>query len=130
MRWLAALLLILSASPAWAQELSEVEYIRTIDGDTVVVVEGDEELHVRLLGINTPELGEGSAAAFAAAFVLAFVLERSGSVYLEREDGEEFDHYGRTLAWLWADCGSGPVELNTALVTAGLAVEAWGGVRR
>jgi len=127
------LLLLLLALPAWALEpvgeLSPVEYVRTIDGDTVVVVEDAEELHVRLLGIDAAELHDGTSAAFIAAAVVALVLERSSTVWLEREEGNELDHYGRTLAWVWVRTGAGAEELNSALVRGGWAVEAYGGVR-
>lgn len=129
MRIAALLLTFLLALPAWAAELSPVEYVRTIDGDTIVVVEDGEELHVRLLGIDAPELSDGLSQAFGAAFVLAFVLERSGMVWLERKPGEELDKYDRTLAWVWVRTGAGAEELNSALVRGGWAVEAYGGIR-
>lgn len=73
---------------------------RVVDGDTIVL-ENDE--HVRLLGVDTPELHHPSKPVQcfgkeAKAFTVAKIEGKK--VKLEFE-GPRKDRYGRTLAWVW-----------------------------
>jgi endonuclease YncB( thermonuclease family) len=75
-----------------------------IDGDTVILADGR---HVRLLGINAPELGrDGEAdeplAAAAAKYLRELVEDRTVRI----EPGRGRDRYGRTLAWLHLEDGT------------------------
>ncbi len=98
---------------------------KVVDGDTVTaVLEGGEEVQVRYLGIDTPELHHPSrereefgheAAAANAAFVLG------KRVFLER-DVQGLDRYGRHLAWVWVYGPRGPVLVNAKLVQLGYAM--------
>jgi hypothetical protein len=66
---------------------------RVIDGDTIVV---DNNTHVRMLGINTPEKGEKYSNE-AKVFLEKLVLNKT----VELEYGKERkDLYGRTLAYV------------------------------
>jgi len=83
-----------------------VRLIRVSDGDTIVVrrlgmggVAVGEPIHVRLCGIDTPELG--SASGFRSALFAAELLEHARSLKLEVEPRTPRDKYGRTLGWLW-----------------------------
>jgi len=66
--------------------------IRIIDGDTIVV---DGDIHVRLLGINTPEKGEKYYQE--AKNYLENLVNKT--VQLEYT-GEKIDKYGRILAYV------------------------------
>ena len=106
---IVAAAVLLAAGHAWAQppvlepisELVPVEYVRTIDGDTIVVRLDGEELHVRLLGIDAPEPREGTPEAFFSAGNLALMLSRSAAVNLEYDAAAGEDSSGRELAWVW-----------------------------
>jgi endonuclease YncB( thermonuclease family) len=104
---ITAAALLLACAPALAiepvAELVPVEYVRTIDGDTIVVLQDGEELRVRLLGIDAPELDSGEMAAFDAAGSLAGWLELAPAVYLEYDADAGHDAFGRELAWVWYD---------------------------
>jgi hypothetical protein len=69
---------------------TQAESVRVIDGDTVAI--GDQS--IRLVGIDTPEVGQKCAGAATAA------LKRivAGGVTVEPSRGT--DKYGRTLAYL------------------------------
>ncbi len=92
---------------------------QVIDGDTFILA--DRHIHVRLQGIDTPEIAHDGApaqrwSAEATTFTQHFVRDASGRVRLEI-DGESLDHYGRSLAFVW----DGERLLNEDLVRAGLA---------
>lgn len=80
-----------------------VEYVRTIDGDTIIVRDGTgEELHVRLFGVDCADLADGSVDAFAAAMFTARCLEDfAGAVAIEFDNAALTDSSGRWLAWVW-----------------------------
>lgn len=83
---------------------------QTIDGDTIVLEDGDK---VRLLGVDAPEAGTPCADA-AAAFTSGLVLGRE--VQLEF-DIEKRDVYGRLLAYVYV----GDLFVNGSLVKSGYA---------
>ena len=83
---------------------------RVIDGDTIV---SDENIHIRLLGINTPEKGEKyyeeakdflNNSIFNTTIKLEFTNDRT-------------DKYGRTLAYIFL----GDENVNIKLVENGFA---------
>lgn len=84
--------------PTGAHEVVEVG--RIFDGDTLQLTDGR---HVRLIGVNTPELGHGKGPdepfALAATRRLAR-LAPPGSRLSLYPGVERRDHYGRTLAHL------------------------------
>ncbi len=86
---------------------------RIVDGDTFYCEEGTK---VRLLGIDSPERGQGPAFG-SATRALRRWLPRGRTVILEG-DVRARDRYGRALAWVWA----GDTLINEAMVTAGWAV--------
>lgn len=86
---------------------------RVVDGDTFYC---DDRTKVRLLGIDSPERGQGSTFV-SASRALERWLPRGRSVVLEG-DVRSRDRYGRALAWVWA----GDTLVNEAMVSAGWAV--------
>jgi micrococcal nuclease len=119
-RLLAALVLLLATTaPGAADDAARV--VRVLDGDTIVAVAGAREIHVRLIGIDTPELHasekldrdaarsgrpvEAIQADGARARDAAEQLLRGRTVRLEY-DVERTDRYDRTLAWVWLPDGT------------------------
>lgn len=92
---------------------------RVVDGDTLQLRDGRQ---VRLLGINTPELGRRDTAAqpFAAAArdaLRAHVADTGGRIRLAA-GVKPRDRYGRTLAYVYTPEGA---DLGAALLVRGLA---------
>jgi len=88
---------------------SEFFYVeRVIDGDTFVV----NKTSVRLLGINTPEKGEGYYAE-AKEFLSQKVLNKSVKLEFGKE---KYDLYKRMLAYVFTD-----ENVNLQLVENGFA---------
>lgn len=89
------------------------ELVRITDGDTIVVKLDGEEVRVRYIGIDTPEVDEtlGSEATRANTDLLG-----TGPLTLVR-DQSATDRYGRMLAYVLTD----EQFINYALVRAGWA---------
>jgi len=110
----ATLLLVVGGySSAGAYSLSKV--VRVIDGDTIVLLNGEK---VRLLGINAPELGYNGelndpGALAAQQFLKTRVLNKF--VVIEK-DAEDKDHYGRSLAHVFLKSGE---HINVELLRHG-----------
>lgn len=92
---------------------------RVIDGDTVIISTGD---HVRLIGIDTPEIdyksGKTEAGAIAARDALQAMIAGQQQVLLVF-DQQRVDQYGRTLAHLFLADGT---NVQARLLALGLAV--------
>jgi len=86
---------------------------RVVDGDTFYCRDGRK---VRLLGVDSPEQGQGPAWRQAQSG-LARLTPVGGRVRLEG-DVAPTDRYGRALAWVWV----GGTLVNEALVRDGWAV--------
>jgi micrococcal nuclease len=86
---------------------------RVVDGDTFSCGDGRK---VRLIGLDSPELGQGRLG-LAARRALERLVPAGSSVRLEF-DIQPIDRYGRVLAYVWA----GDTLVNEALVRAGWAV--------
>lgn len=101
--------------------------IRVIDGDTVVL-EIDlgfrcriHDQHVRLLGLDTPELhGPDALKGIAAQMFTTTWFRSSATVYIESYRDQEQDSFGRILARVFRE--GDPVSLNDALLVAGKAI--------
>jgi micrococcal nuclease len=95
-----------------------------VDGDTIRVDLGGRTTTVRLIGVDTPELGDRhdpsvgpQPFAREASDFTRRKLHRQ-RVRLEYEPGERVDRYGRTLAYVFLDDGT---FMNRELVRSGLA---------
>lgn len=114
------------------QPLVSCKVIRLYDGDTIGCdfnanhkIDGQGE-HVRLLGIDTPEMSyspknhTGKDAPYAkAAKDRVYALTFGKTVYLEA-DKRRFDKYDRRLAYVYLDA-QGKQMLNITLLKEGLA---------
>lgn len=89
-----------------------------IDGDTVVLT---DNRHVRLIGINTPEIGHGERPAQPGADqaydYLSSLLPANTSINLQY-DRQRLDHYKRTLAHLFLEDGA---NVQALLLDRGLS---------
>jgi len=110
-------ILLASCDLGAADETAEVTHI--IDGDTVILRDGR---HIRLIGINTPEIGRNGKAsepgADAAQKHLQSLLQGHKQIFL-KFDAEEFDRYERTLAHLFLPDGE---NIQANLLAEGLAI--------
>jgi len=117
------LLLVLPGAVAHGGTLSVlgesrwVEVGRILDGDTFVTRGGE---HVRLLGINAPEIAHESSPAQPFGYKATRALTRliaGKSVHLEF-DVQHKDDYGRTLAQIYLQDGT---WVNGVMVRLGMA---------
>lgn len=98
--------------------------VRVVDGDTVRVDRGGEEIVVRLIGLDTPETvaPDRPVECFGPeASARTKDLAEGGEVWLEYDEVSGLtDKYDRTLAFVWLDSDT---MLNEVLVAEGYAEE-------
>ena len=80
--------------------------VRIVDGDTIAVVRGGQEVKVRLIGVDTPETVHPSKPVEAygkEASRFTTNLLKGEKVYLVRDPtkAEQSDQYGRLLAFVY-----------------------------
>ena len=122
MRTITLILVLLTTLvyEAWAQipdpvfATMETHCTRIVDGDTIELRGGET---VRLLGIDTPELGEPYADA-AKWYLYELVAHKT--LFLEF-DQQLRDIYNRLLAHIYVETEDGWVLVNAEMVRAGLA---------
>lgn len=99
------------------------DVVSVIDGDTIIIKSDDGDVHVRLIGIDTPEsvasdgYKENTPEGDKASEYTRNLLE-GNSVYLEY-DKELTDSYQRTLAYVYLPDGS--TMVNELLIQNGYA---------
>jgi endonuclease YncB( thermonuclease family) len=101
-----------------------VEYVH--DGDTLflrtdspnALVATTDDVKVRLLGIDTPEVGDNAECFGDQATEQLRALLPEGSLTWVTADQEPTDQYGRSLFYLWTDDGR---FVNYELVASGAA---------
>ena len=93
-------------------------YERVIDGDTLLLPDGEK---LRLIGVNTPELGHGDTRDERGARAAArFVRDFLGGRRIGIEIGVEArDRYGRLLVHVYREDGA---SLEGALLASGMAL--------
>lgn len=106
----------LSCSIGSSDETVEINHI--IDGDTVILKDGR---HVRLIGIDTPEIGrdgrKSDAGAESARSYLVSLVQGNKNILL-KFDSQRLDRYKRTLAHLFLPNGQ---NIQAILLAEGLA---------
>ncbi|WAJ38122.1 thermonuclease family protein [Pseudomonas sp. GOM7] len=99
-------------------DLPQVAVRQVVDGDTLRLVDGRS---VRLIGINTPELGRKGRSdepyAVQARRRLQALVEASGGKLGVQIGKQGKDHYGRTLAHLYGRDGR---NIEAQLLSEGL----------
>ncbi|MFT2816138.1 thermonuclease family protein [Leifsonia sp. A12D58] len=97
-----------------------VDYVH--DGDTLFLVPADgssgDRLKVRLIGLDTPEIGDNAECFGAEATETLRALLPEGSQVFAAADLEPTDKYGRSLFYLWTADGS---FVNYELLAQGAA---------
>jgi endonuclease YncB( thermonuclease family) len=113
---LAALGAALGLAPAAAPGASSSSVVaRVSDGDTLTLTNG---AHVRLLQIDSPELGTGECYAQAARRELARLAPVGSRVVLEADPAlDRVDRFGRLLRYV----RRGSLDVNLELVRRGAA---------
>ncbi len=93
-----------------------------IDGDTIIVeLGGSAGTHVRLIGIDTPEIAHGGRPGGCYGKAAARITRRlAQGREVELQPGRErHDRYGRLLAYVRVV--GGPADLERTLLTLGAA---------
>lgn len=95
---------------------------RVIDGDTASVsldlgFHITIDAHVRLAGINAPELKSGEPGAHAKAKLADLLLDKTG-VTVTTKKSHEFEKYGRVLGTFIVD----GINVNQKMIDEGFAV--------
>ncbi len=103
--------------------------VRVSDGDTIVIKKDGADVHVRLIGINTPEVNGpytkeqcyGKAASAEAKKIMGV-----GSVRIETDPSQDlYDQYHRLLAYVYVPANIRPegIMVNEYMVREGFARE-------
>lgn len=98
----------------------EATVISVHDGDTVHIYLDGADTTVRLLGIDTPEVGDNLECYGDEAAELLRSLLPEGSVVRALADRDPLDRFGRSLLHLFTDDG---IHVNLALLQKGAAEE-------
>lgn len=86
-----------------------------VDGDTITMSDGEK---VRLVQIDTPELGTNECFGLQAKNQLIKLLNRSGKAVLKSDPNlDEVDRYGRSLKYIFI----GNTNINLRMVEIGAA---------
>ena len=112
-RTLLLVAMLAFATAAGATDTRRVSAV--VDGDTLTLAGG---ARVRLVQIDTPELGTGECYSRAAANALRRLAPPGTTVALERDAAlDGVDRYGRLLRYVWR----GSTNVNLELVRQGAA---------
>jgi micrococcal nuclease len=110
-----ALVLLLSLSACTPRPvITTARVIEVIDGDTIIIERG---IHVRYIGIDTPELHPQAEPFAIEAYQANRALVEGKLIRLEK-DVSETDRYGRLLRYIYID----DTFVNAELVRLGFAV--------
>lgn len=93
---------------------------RVVDGDTLIV---GEDIRVRLIGIDTPETKHPKKpiqkfGLESSAKMESLLQDQEKVCLIADEAGDDFDEYGRRLAYIYREDG---LDINGALLKSGLA---------
>lgn len=101
------------------------EFVRVVDGDTIVVILDGEEQTVRLIGINAPESvhpdeSRNTPEGHVASDYVSELMDGIDVVYLEF-DQEMYDSYDRLLAYVYYYDEDELIMLNKKILDEGYA---------
>jgi micrococcal nuclease len=103
--------------------LTMYRVIYVVDGDTIHIETSQGKEKVRLIGINTPEVGDyGGVAECYGDVAKTYATNRllNNNVGIELDSGRSSrDSYGRLLAYVWID----GKNFNKEMIEKGLACE-------
>jgi micrococcal nuclease len=111
---LALLVILATASPGLALTFTG-KCVDAYDGDTVTVMVNGRKEKIRLIGIDTAEMGQGEWGKKARDFTRSLVLNKDVRV---ETDVEPRDKYGRLLGYVYV----GSTFVNLELMRQGYAV--------
>ena len=104
-KWVVVILVLVSYffyQPTTHKE--RVELNRCIDGDTAAFFIQQEEVKVRFLLVDTPEIATHDAYSQEAKEYTCRFLQEAKVIELENDgDDVKYDKYGRRLAWVFGD---------------------------
>jgi len=108
---------------AFADRCEWFELERIVDGDTIIVINNDERIRVRMIGIDTPESKKAGtpieAYSLAATDALEELLEEKNTLCLvEDRVGDKYDTYGRKLSYVFTETGR---DINDLMIETGWA---------
>lgn len=84
-----------------ASQGTSANLVHVIDGDTIIVSIDDVEEHIRIIGIDAPEVGECKAQE--ATDALTLMLSGADIVLEKSSIGDNRDKYGRLLRYVRHD---------------------------
>ncbi len=96
------------------EQFQEAEFVRVVDGDTMIVLLDGERQRVRLIGINCEEIHSEDESRNTekgrqeSAFV-ENLMESGDTVYLQK-DVSETDQYDRLLRYVWLELPEDPTD--------------------
>lgn len=100
-----------------------VTVLRVIDGDTIVVNINGQQIHVRLIGVDSPELNDKRTQVACLAQKAKEETEKllnGQKVYLEKDSTQgDYDKYNRLLAYVFI----GDTSFNKLMLEEGYAYE-------
>ena len=97
------------------------EVLRTVDGDTLVVMLNGQKEYVRLLGVDTAEsVKPGVEVQPGALEASDFTKQLTGKQIILTYDEKPRDFFGRLLAYVWLEADNGQLICwNVELIKAG-----------
>lgn len=114
-----------STAPSQDAELhGPYSVIRVVDGDTFIADISGERTRVRMIGIDTAESVQDNPDRITKEGLIASNYTKSlltGSEVFLEFDAEQFDKFGRTLAYVYIKGDDGYVFINELLLREGLA---------
>lgn len=103
--FLLLFVLLLSGCSTQTSTFQKADFVRIVDGDTIVIDRGQGNETVRLIGIDAPESvhqdpSRNTEDGRRASAFLADRLKNTSIVYLQK-DVSDTDRYDRLLRYVW-----------------------------
>lgn len=111
-----------AAAPEKQKE--SVPVLRVIDGDTIVAEINGQPMHIRLIGINSPELNDKRTRVACLAQKAKEEAQKildGQNIYLEKDPTQgDYDKYNRLLAYIFTANGT---NFDKLMIEEGYAYE-------